>query len=210
MSAKADTAGTADRIVSAASELFAERGYTATTTREIARRAGVNEVTVFRRFENKAGVLRALGERFATQTAGFVAPRLPHPDNVRDTLRALAQLEIEGAIRDGGVAMRLALDARTVPEVADVMGEGPRANQRGLAEYLAGRQEAGDLRRDIAPELMAEMFFALTSSLVMSRQLMGSAAAARELAAPVMIEQITEAYWSAVRAPSTDEEAFSE
>jgi len=47
---------TETKILTAAAELFSERGYAGTTTRAIAGRAGVNEVTLFRRFENKAGV----------------------------------------------------------------------------------------------------------------------------------------------------------
>jgi AcrR family transcriptional regulator len=47
-------------ILTAAAELFAERGYRGTTTRALAERAGVNEVTIFRRFKNKQGVLAAL------------------------------------------------------------------------------------------------------------------------------------------------------
>ncbi len=207
MSAANDTA---DRILAAAAELFAERGYTATTTRAIADRAGVNEVTLFRRFENKAGVLRALGESFKQRMAGFVAPRLPDPSDVRGTLHTLAQLEIEGAIRDGGVAMRLALDARSVPEVAEMLGEGPQANQRGLADYLASRQAAGDLRDDIEPVLMAEAFFALTSSLVMARQVLGSAELASDAGDPDFIDQLTDLYWSAVKASGTEREAAHE
>lgn len=207
MSAANDTA---ERILAAAAELFAERGYTATTTRAIADRAGVNEVTLFRRFENKAGVLRALGESFKERMAGFVAPRLPDPSDVRGTLHTLAQLEIEGAIRDGGVAMRLALDARSVPEVADMLGEGPQANQRGLADYLASRQAAGDLRSDVEPAVMAEAFFALTSSLVMARQVLGSAESARDVGTPGFINQLTDLYWSAVKAPATEREAAHE
>ena len=45
---------TASKIKSAASELFAERGFHATTTRQIAACAGVNEVTLFRHFGSKS------------------------------------------------------------------------------------------------------------------------------------------------------------
>lgn len=41
-------------ILEAARELFAERGYAGATTREIAQRAGTNEVLLFRHFTSKA------------------------------------------------------------------------------------------------------------------------------------------------------------
>ena len=41
------------RILKAAAEIIAEKGYTRTTTRAIAEAAGVNEVTIFRHFGSK-------------------------------------------------------------------------------------------------------------------------------------------------------------
>lgn len=194
MSADTDT-----KILTAAAELFAERGYAATTTRAIAERAGVNEVTLFRRFQSKAGVLRALGERFSEGMAGFAAATLPEPEDTLGTIRALGRLEVESALRTGGVAMRLALDAQSVPEVAELLGEGPPQNLAGLAEYFAQRQAGGDLRSDIEPRVMAETFFALTSTLVMSRQLLGHAGAPEELGEEAMLDQVLGVFWSGVR-----------
>jgi AcrR family transcriptional regulator len=44
---------TESAILEAAMMLFAEKGFSATTTRQIAQRAGVNEVTLFRHFRSK-------------------------------------------------------------------------------------------------------------------------------------------------------------
>lgn len=44
---------TRERIINAAKDLFEQNGYAATTTRAIAERAGVSEVTLFRHFETK-------------------------------------------------------------------------------------------------------------------------------------------------------------
>ncbi len=51
---------TRDKILDAARELFYEHGYYATSTRVIARDAGVNEVTLFRHFGNKEELLKAI------------------------------------------------------------------------------------------------------------------------------------------------------
>jgi len=45
--------GTKERIMEAARELFEQKGFAGTTTREIAMKAGVSEVTLFRHFESK-------------------------------------------------------------------------------------------------------------------------------------------------------------
>ncbi len=52
------TTETADRILRAFLRLVAERGIDATTTRLLAEAAGVNEVTIFRHFGNKASLAR--------------------------------------------------------------------------------------------------------------------------------------------------------
>ncbi len=124
---------------------------------------------------------------------------MPDPSDTHATLATLARMEIEGAVRDGGVAMRLAFDARTVPEVAEVMGGGPAANLEGLAEYLASRQQAGDLRGDIDARLMAEAFFNVTSTMVMARQLLGHSGSPEELATDETASQLVELFWNGVR-----------
>ncbi|MGB8407065.1 MAG: helix-turn-helix domain-containing protein [Mycobacterium sp.] len=48
-----------DRIVQSARELFIDKGYQATTTKEISSRAGVAEPTLFRRFGSKAEIFEA-------------------------------------------------------------------------------------------------------------------------------------------------------
>lgn len=187
---------TAQRILDAAARLFAERGYAGTTTRAIAEAAGVNEVTLFRHFESKRGMLRALGERLAERQAGRAAAAAPPSGDVKEVLLDFARMEIAGALEDGGLALRLAFDARSVPEIAALLGEGIPSNLAGLAEFMAERQAAGELRDDIAPEVMAEAFFGLTSSYVMYRQVMGAAAVPADVETDEGIEQLFDLFWS--------------
>ena len=195
MTAERETGG---HILAAAAELFAERGYKSTTTRAIAERAGVNEVTIFRRFQNKQGVLRALGESWQSSMAGYAIAALPEPADTRATLTALAQLEVHQATAYGAVAMRLAMDASVSPEVAEMLGEGMGDNFAGLVAYLTERQAAGDLRQDLDPRVMAEAFFALTSTLVLSRQVLGRGAVADDLAADEVERQLLDLFMTGV------------
>lgn len=197
MSARHDTA---EKILDAASSLFATRGYAATTTKAIAEAAGVNEVTIFRNFENKLGVLKALGERLGRRQAGRAAAAAPPSENVRETLLGFARMEIAGALEDGGLAMRLAYDSKSVPEIAELMGEGVPGNLKALSEYFAEQQTEGALRSDIHPEVMAEAFFGLTSSYVMYRQLLGAAAVPADVGTDEGIEQLFDLFWSGAAA----------
>lgn len=58
---------TKDKIIEAAIELVNEKGYRGATTKEIAERAGLNEVTLFRHFGNKKGIVEAVIQKY-----GFV------------------------------------------------------------------------------------------------------------------------------------------
>lgn len=48
---------TSQKIVDAAMVLIRDKGYVATTTKEIARKAGVNECTLFRKFDSKKEIV---------------------------------------------------------------------------------------------------------------------------------------------------------
>jgi AcrR family transcriptional regulator len=190
---------TGDAILTAAAELIGERGYKGTTTRAIAERASVNEVTIFRRFGSKQGILRALGESWARTMAGFAVGTIEDPEDTHATLLALAAMEVRQARELGAPALRLAFDARSVPEVAEIMGGGPDSNLEGLAAYLSARQAAGDLRGDLSPEAMTDAFFALTSTFVMSRQVLGQEATPHGLELDEVVRQLVDIYWEGIR-----------
>jgi len=190
---------TATEILAAAARLFADRGYKNTTTRAIAERAAVNEVTIFRRFGNKLGVLKALGASWASTFAGLAVSGLSDTTDTAATLRKLAAIEISWAEESGGVAMRLALDRKTSPEVAEAMGVGgPDDNFAGLVAYVTERQAAGDLRPDLDPRVMADVFFALTSSLVVSRLVLGDGRVAYDVPLEEVNRQVLELYLTGI------------
>lgn len=187
---------TAEKILDAAAELFAAHGYAATTTRALAELAGVNEVTVFRRFGNKIGVLHALAERLERQQAGRAVASAPDSETVRETLLRLARMEIRSSVEGGALAIRLAFDAASVPEVRELLGEGIPANLEGLAEYMEEHQATGELRADIDPRVMAEAFFGLTSSYVMYRMVIGAGDVPADIETDEGIEQLFDLFWS--------------
>lgn len=56
-------AGTRERILAEAAELFATRGYGATSTRDIADAVGIRQPSLFHHFANKAAILTELLDR---------------------------------------------------------------------------------------------------------------------------------------------------
>lgn len=55
---------TEDKILNASILLFSQKGYSAVTTKEIAKEAGVCEMTLFRHFENKHNLFAKTFDRF--------------------------------------------------------------------------------------------------------------------------------------------------
>src|ERR1700753_1234182 len=99
---RADAARNRERIVAAASEVFAERGLEASTA-EIAARAGVGEATLFRRFPTKDDLITAIiGVQFE-EAAALAAACLEDEDAWRGVERFLEGMA-ERASRDHGVS----------------------------------------------------------------------------------------------------------
>lgn len=190
---------TRDRILTAAATLIAERGYVATTTRAIAATAGVNEATLFRRFGSKAGLVRALIGSGSSRRAD---PDPEDHDKLASTLRAMALREVRDAFENGGLAVRLAFDARSVPEIRDALGDTLPARMARFAGYLRSAQAAGRLRSDVAAELIAEAFFALTSSFVMYRIATGSVGRVDDAEAERLVDQLLAVFWSGAAGPA--------
>ena len=87
------------RLLEAATRVFARSGLEGATTREIAREAGVNEVTLFRHFQSKENLLSAVLQRTfdAQEDASRGDPedparpaRVPGPEDFRAGLRRYA------------------------------------------------------------------------------------------------------------------------
>ncbi|MBP3076378.1 hypothetical protein WP39_02775 [Streptomyces sp. 604F] len=91
---------THETLRSAALELFAARGYDATTTAAVAERAGVSEMTLFRHFTSKEALL--LEDAFDPAVAAAVRARPPqeHPmraaaEGIRAVWRQLPEDQVE-------------------------------------------------------------------------------------------------------------------
>jgi AcrR family transcriptional regulator len=148
---------TRDRIQLAARELFSELGYSRATTRAIAARAGVTEVTLFRHFETKANLFRSLVQEQGLEP---LLARLEQSltGELRADLLMLGGLFF-GVMKERGDHVRMMLcEASHFPEIADVMAENPRRMRAFLAGYLARQQDAGLVRPGHA-EAMAQAFW---------------------------------------------------
>ena len=121
------------RIVDAASRLFADKGYAATSTAEIVAAAGVTKPMVYYYFSDKAGLFQAVMEQ-VNRVLGEGLSGLDH--------RALAPRE--ALIRIARLLFRLTREAPTTMRLHFASYYGPRAAS------LGGTMEAGPLATHVA------------------------------------------------------------
>jgi len=129
-------------IYAAAIELFCERGFGGTTTRLIADRAGVNEVTLFRRFGSKAALMEAaIIDALAEAPFGKVSPS----GEVRLDLVAIVTAYLATYRQHSGLALTL---FSQLPHHPELKGTTPAlmANLQNVAAVLAFHQKKGGIR----------------------------------------------------------------
>ena len=151
-----------ERLLDAAAVVFARDGLGASTTREIARTAGVNEVTLFRLFQNKQNLLTAVLERVFAPSP---AERITSPDAETDLSEIVRDYAMSYAANLG---KNLALRRVLIGEIQHFQ-EHELMVIRGIFEptrqQLIGRlraaQEAGLARKDMDPDIVADQINAI-------------------------------------------------
>ncbi|MDB6077685.1 MAG: transcriptional regulator, TetR family [Akkermansiaceae bacterium] len=90
-----------ERLLEAAMEVFAREGITRATTREIAKVAGVNEVTLFRNFQNKQGLLAAVLESSLLITESLQkSPSLENGATLKEVLTYFARTDFDRKLKN--------------------------------------------------------------------------------------------------------------
>lgn len=149
---------TDDEILDAAVAAVVEHGYAGATTRQIARAAGINEVTLFRRFHNKQTLVMAAIHRDLSRLED---PDLTPTGDLEADLLTVLEHYVETFRRHPGLPVMLMLEATRTAELADLLAE-PLALQARVRELIGFYQRSGEL----VPEPPAQTFNALIGPLV--------------------------------------------
>jgi AcrR family transcriptional regulator len=159
---------TYDSILSVARRLFLERGYSATSMREIAAESGIAKATIYHHFSDKEGILLALLETTLESQKAMLAivqaetePRSRIEAAVRENLRLMA--EIAGIIQ---------IASRDLPRGREIVKENYAPAMGELRSLLAEAFSRGivqGLFRSIEPE---------KATIVLMAMIQGSVAAA--------------------------------
>ncbi|AFZ02457.1 TetR/AcrR family transcriptional regulator [Calothrix sp. PCC 6303] len=148
------------RIIKTALELFTTQGVTSTTTRQIADLAEVNEVTLFRQFGNKYGLLLALlEESTAFQNLGeYLAKNLYNEGDVSQIIHDYASNALLSLEQVPELMRSLIGEASQYPtENRQVLGRGIKKINQQLGDYLAKAVTQGSLNTNLPPHKLAAL-----------------------------------------------------
>jgi AcrR family transcriptional regulator len=156
---RADAARNAERILRAARDVYGELGPDA-PVEAIARRAGVGERTLYRRFPTKAGLVRAALDQ---SIAEDLTPVIEDARRSEDPLRGIARL-IETAIALGAREQNLLTAAHRAgsltADISDSLNE-------ALDDLVRRGQQADVVRADLVaddlPRLIAMLYSVLST-----------------------------------------------
>jgi AcrR family transcriptional regulator len=151
---------TRDRLIQSALELFTAQGVGNTTTRSIAERAEVNEVTLFRHFGNKHGLLLAVLEEAAIfRTLGETL--LSHAsltDTMSQALKVYASECLAALERVPELVRSVIGESDQFPaDNRRALGQGLTAANRYVAQYFAQVIDQGQLSTPLPPEQLASL-----------------------------------------------------
>jgi AcrR family transcriptional regulator len=136
-----------DAILAAARESVLQVGVRRTTATEVARRAGISRMTLYRRFGDMDSVLVALLTHEIQSLLGELAAETTELTTGRERLVATALLGVERMAADPLLARLVELDPELLlPYLVDRVGTSHHATRAALAAALDEGQADGSIR----------------------------------------------------------------
>ena len=150
------------KIFNAALDILVSHGYEGATTQKIASIAGVNEVTLFRKYGSKAGLFEKVIEH---QLSDAPLNKLTYTGDLETDLLAIVEAYIETNELHGNIIPLLLIE---VPRYPDLQGSfnTPWKNLQGIIKIIQKYQKQGELKDEspfacltalIGPILVSQM-----------------------------------------------------
>ncbi|MDX2255765.1 MAG: TetR/AcrR family transcriptional regulator [Pseudanabaenaceae cyanobacterium bins.39] len=152
-------AQTRDRLLKTAVEVFATEGIAKATTREIARRAEVNELTLFRHFQNKEQLLKEVVHYITALQAEALDHQEEWTQDLRIDLLHYGKI-YRNHLEEHEALVRMFIgEAKRHPEEAlRITQEAMMPLREKLIAYLRNGVNRGVVRADVDLALAIDMF----------------------------------------------------
>ncbi|MFT4175451.1 MAG: TetR/AcrR family transcriptional regulator [Luteolibacter sp.] len=152
------------RLLEAARAEFSEKGLEGATTRGIAERAGCNEVTLFRHFENKQKLLSAVVQETSEEFRHFCSCPGKMSGDLAEDLLLFGKAYNDSLVQCEGMVRTLIGESSRKPNLCqELIGDVLLPFHRSISHYLEERIQAGVVRPDLNTLAFAEIF---TSALL--------------------------------------------
>jgi AcrR family transcriptional regulator len=159
-----------DRILQAATRVYAQHGFRGATTRLIAIEAGVNEVTLFRTFGSKGALFQAMMQHHVASSPLPELPDAPHDPQQEITAWCTSLL---AHMRASSSLIRKSFgELEERPDAAVSVCEGPNCSAMLLTTYVARLQELGMADPDADVSTAVAMFMSTLFGYTICRDLM--------------------------------------
>ena len=175
MSSEQIKISTRDKILESAIRLFAEKGFSGTTTREIAEKAGVNEALIFRYFSTKRDLYSAIIERKISEEPGFEYPLEAFKETRDDWLifRSIAIRMFDCVEKNPSFIRLLHFSALEGHELSDMFFDTYVQYQRMLlSDYIERRISEGAFK-NVNPVLAARAFIGMVINYILVQEIFG-------------------------------------
>ena len=161
---------THERLIEAAREEFGMRGIEAATTRAIAKRAGCNEVTLFRHFESKQKLLAAVVQSTSEDFEGLCACRGGFTGDLIEDLTRFATVYTDSFERCEGMARAMIAASHRRPTLAkELIGDVICPFHQSIEHYLDEAKQQGKVKADTPSRAIAEILTAALMGGVLRR-----------------------------------------
>lgn len=162
-----------DRIIEAAMAIFSDKGYRTATTREIADRAEVNEVTIFRHFGSKEGLFEQTVQRYSPPPIFAEELTKDMTGDLAKDLTLLADKYFDAAVANAPYIRLSIMELPRNTDLIRIVSLIPVELCTHVAEYLHEKHDKGEIpKADF--ELLAQMFYDILFHYIMSTQVFAS------------------------------------
>ena len=176
-----------DRILEAAVEVIAERGYFNSPVSAIAQRAGVADGTIYLYFKSKDDILRTAIDANFADFHSEVEEHFRAVEDPRKQLEFIAQLHLESISRNRSMAVVMQTEVRQSARFIAEFSHHHLVNYIQLVRGVVRRgQQQGVFRRDISDGVVAHCMFGACDELLSSAVFTNRAYDARATAIQVL------------------------
>lgn len=158
-----------EKILRAATEVFANKGYFAARMTDVAKQAEVADGTLYLYFEGKEHLLLSIFDDVLGRFIDRLEEEVAKLDDPVAKLRVMIRLHLETLGRDRALAHVLQIETRHSRRFMSVFTRGKLGEYLNLLRRIIEEgQESGAFRRDINPGLATNVVFGAVDELVMS------------------------------------------